>query len=1302
MLTGCGVEKEGIKTTKVQISIRHQDETGRASTRSGNRNINLTQGVRTEFVLALPADDALTKNYRVLDPQDSALTQLSDSTVSLNLPLKTPLRLAVFRFRTAYTAAQLKAQLRSFDSYGFSAPFTLSANQTELTVEIPIRPNGTPAVRVGTLAGTVSESGGQATFTVSLATAPKEDVQIPVTVSDTSEGRVAPASLTFTPLDWMTAQTVTVTGLDDSVDDGDVTWAVRLGAVTSLDTDYNGMDPDDVAVITTDDDTAGITVAVTDNASSESGGTASLTVRLDSQPTDNVTLPVSSSDNASGRTSVSSLSFTVSNWNTPQTVTVTGQPNNAVNSSTYQVSFGASSSTDRKYQGLTPASVGLTNTDDLGPAVSSVTPADNSTSVALNTSLSVTFSESLKASSVFTSSNTAACAGLTSTVLLSSDNFSTCLGLGTPAWSGTQQFSVVPTSPGLAYDQTYQFRIKGGSGGVNDTAGNVLAADHTTSFSTPVRPRLTSTAPDNNSTAVSRYSTLSLTFSKDMNPQTFAGITSSPSMSGSFAYDNATRTIRFTPSGPLADNTTYIVSLPDNVTDTSGIPLVPTTLRFATTNLGSGLVAHYTLDNNTLDHSKLDGGFQDSALPGGTSNPSSTTGRDNTSNGAYEFTPSSTTSGDYLSVAHNAALAPTSAITVSLWAYSSNWQTLCNGTSPRLLSKTQSGGYNIGCHQDTIRFILHIGGSYQQRTHPVSGLVSGWHHFVGTYASNTGKQFLYIDGVAMDNATVSGSITYRDDNALVIGGEAGSGSSPDAEGGDYPFFTGKLDDIRIYNRTLAANEVFDLYFEPARRLAAYYPLAGNGNDLSGNAYHGTLGSGSSAPSVTTGHTGSNAQAYSFDGTDDYIALNKFVSPNSISSTTVCVWAKSTDQSKDKFLISFDRSESWRLALNDDQVGDNVGWDTTQYGGTTNDLNTSQSYDDGQWHHICGWYEAGKAPDKKIYVDGTLVKSATAHGGSNLGTSDRAKHYGYIGWGSKSGSFNGQATSTHSGDFMQGSIDDVRIYDRALSDKEISALYSVADKHPPLPGNSGTVTASSVTSTGLTLTWTTASDDFTDNASLQYKVVRADSNRIGTPETAGRNGTLVQDWTANLSTASVSGLTASTTYHFSVLVRDNVSNTTSYQPLSQATSAANSTEVVSPTAVNWGNNANYQNVYVYTVDKGTNTLGTVNDYSSFCTSKGKNYISSAGYPAGGNSYSSSNTSNALYVAAKNYFENTVKPTMPAITHDNLLVLHGNSANCFAHNANAGSMHAFGGPTGTGYAFCRSGASASKRFHMYICK
>ena len=93
--------------------------------------------------------------------------------------------------------------------------------------------------------------------------------------------------------------------------------------------------------------------------------------------------------------------------------------------------------------------------------------------------------------------------------------------------------------------------------------------------------------------------------------------------------------------------------------------------------------------------------------------------------------------------------------------------------------------------------------------------------------------------------------------------------------------------------------------------------------------------------------------------------------------------------------------------------------------------------------ICGWYKSSStSDDKKIFVDGTKVaplSSSNAHSGRNLGTNFRPKNYGFIGWGSEAPSFDGNG-DVHGSDFMIGKIDDVRIYSRALSDQEISALY----------------------------------------------------------------------------------------------------------------------------------------------------------------------------------------------------------------------------------------------------------------------
>ena len=98
-----------------------------------------------------------------------------------------------------------------------------------------------------------------------------------------------------------------------------------LDPAASSDPVYDGLDPDDVSVSTTDDDVAGITVvALPVLATTELGGTATFTIVLDTQPTAAVTLAVASSAPTEGTVSSSSVSFSDVNWDTPQQITVTG------------------------------------------------------------------------------------------------------------------------------------------------------------------------------------------------------------------------------------------------------------------------------------------------------------------------------------------------------------------------------------------------------------------------------------------------------------------------------------------------------------------------------------------------------------------------------------------------------------------------------------------------------------------------------------------------------------------------------------------------------------------------------------------------------------------------------------------------------------------------------------------------------------------------------------------------------------------------------------------------------------------
>mgnify|MGYP000179826739 CR=1 FL=1 len=126
------------------------------------------------------------------------------------------------------------------------------------TYTLTIADDDTAGATVSPIGGLVTtEAGGTASFTVRLASEPTADVVIALSSSDTSEGTVAPATLTFTAADWSTPQTVIVAGVDDDVADGDTAYTVLTLPAVSADAVYNGLDAADVSVTNFDDDPAG-------------------------------------------------------------------------------------------------------------------------------------------------------------------------------------------------------------------------------------------------------------------------------------------------------------------------------------------------------------------------------------------------------------------------------------------------------------------------------------------------------------------------------------------------------------------------------------------------------------------------------------------------------------------------------------------------------------------------------------------------------------------------------------------------------------------------------------------------------------------------------------------------------------------------------------------------------------------------------------------------------------------------------------------------------------------------------------
>lgn len=103
----------------------------------------------------------------------------------------------------------------------------------------------------------------------------------------------------------------------------------------------------------------------------EAGGTASFSVSLATQPFANVSFALSSSDTTEGVINVNTLTFTPTNWNVPQTVTITGVPDGIPDGDVfYSILTGTATSTDRNYNGKKPANVSVVNRDiDGGPSL---------------------------------------------------------------------------------------------------------------------------------------------------------------------------------------------------------------------------------------------------------------------------------------------------------------------------------------------------------------------------------------------------------------------------------------------------------------------------------------------------------------------------------------------------------------------------------------------------------------------------------------------------------------------------------------------------------------------------------------------------------------------------------------------------------------------------------------------------------------------------------------------------------------------------------------------------------------------
>ncbi len=238
--------------------------------------------------------------------------------------------------------------------------------------DVPMRntDDDSPGITVSAVSGSTDETGRTATFTVVLNSEPSADVTVPLRSSDTGEGQVSPTSLTFTNVNWAAPQRITVTGQDDSVDDGPQPYRIEFLASTSADLQYRGLVAPDVELSNDDNDSAAINVSAASGDTGEDGATATFTLRLNSQPSADVRIPLSSSNEAEGVLSVSSVTFTPTDWASLKTITVTGVDDDeefADGRQPYTIITGPAVSTDLSYRDLDASDVMLFNRDNDSP-----------------------------------------------------------------------------------------------------------------------------------------------------------------------------------------------------------------------------------------------------------------------------------------------------------------------------------------------------------------------------------------------------------------------------------------------------------------------------------------------------------------------------------------------------------------------------------------------------------------------------------------------------------------------------------------------------------------------------------------------------------------------------------------------------------------------------------------------------------------------------------------------------------------------------------------------------------------------
>ncbi len=290
--------------------------------------------------------------------------------------------------------------------------------------------------------------------------------------------------------------------------------------------------------------------------------------------------------------------------------------------------------------------------------------------------------------------------------------------------------------------------------------------------------------------------------------------------------------------------------------------------------------------------------------------------------------------------------------------------------------------------------------------------VGVWKHIVMTHDGANDK--IFIDGVRKASKAVTGALK----NTVH---PLGIGYDP-IDNGSY--FNGALDEIQIYNYSLTEAEVTALFTAQSTSPAvvsdvvADFKLNGNGNDDSQFANHAT---GKATGVANRFNFGSNAMSFNGTKSDSLIVSNSVAYQSDFATISFWINVKALPVSGEAYLFS---QGGWqdRMKISLPSHGKPV-FSTKNAAGQNVDMDSdSVPLPVGQWRHVVMVHDGS---NNKLFINGGLKKSVASAGA--LGKTTKPFGIGY--------------DAIDGGSNFNGSLDDIKLYNRALTDVEVAALYA---------------------------------------------------------------------------------------------------------------------------------------------------------------------------------------------------------------------------------------------------------------------